>query len=177
MASIEIMMSYIYLRKIQKKTLVRTNGKPSIKNRGTIEIGKYTLIRSSHIPIELATDKGATLKIGENSRINFGTSIGATKSVEIGKNVRIGPLSIIVDSDFHKASKRNERPIPKGVKINDNVWIGARTTILKGVEIGEWSIIGAGSVVTKSVPPFSVYAGNPAILIGKVEHHESDNRP
>ena len=62
------------------------------------------------------------------------------------------------------------------VVIEDNVWIGERSTILKGVTIGRGSIVGCASVVTKSVPPYSVVAGNPAKVVKRLEPPEETDR-
>lgn len=120
-------------------------------------------------------DNGAVLKIGDNARMSS-TAIVAHKSITIGKNVTIGGGVCVYDTDFHSINpiyrlvpekdKQNEIKLP--VTINDNVFIGAHSTILKGVTIGENSVIGACSVVTKNIPPNEIWAGNPAKFIKKI---------
>jgi acetyltransferase-like isoleucine patch superfamily enzyme len=107
-----------------------------------------------------------------NSVAMVGTSITCrTTSIEIMDGTIIGPNVIIVDTDFHSLwppdnrtgnmGYENDRP----VKICKNVWIGMGCTILKGVTIGENSIIAAGSIVTKDIPPNVLAGGNPAKVI------------
>ena len=77
---------------------------------------------------------------------------------------------VITDSDWHGIYDRTDYVAnPKPVKIHKNVWIGERSIILKGTQIGENSIIGAGSVVNGNIPPNSVYAGNPAKEVKKLD--------
>jgi len=72
-----------------------------------------------------------------------------------------------MDNDFHRLEpeRRNERPDSAPIILEDNVWLGARVIVLKGVTIGEGSVIGAGSVVTKDIPPRSLAVGMPAKVI------------
>ena len=118
--------------------------------------------------------KGAVLRIGDNVGISQAALV-ATADIIIGDNVKIGGGTSLFTSDFHaldpkiRASSedfRHRKCAP--VIIEDNAFIGARSMILKGVTIGKNSIIGAGSVVTKSVPENEIWAGNPARFIRKV---------
>ena len=112
----------------------------------------------------------AFISIGDNSGLS-GVTLCAFKSIKIGKNVKIGAEVKIYDCDFHPidAQKRrlnmNEFSNMAPVVIDDDVWIGARAIILKGVTIGEGAIIGAGSVVTTDVRSFTIVAGSPAKYI------------
>ena len=85
-------------------------------------------------------------------------------------NCRIGPQTFIIDADFHGIApdERNRPGETAPVLIGENVWIGARSVILKGVHIGKDSIIGAGSVVSKDVLPGEIVAGNPIKHMGSV---------
>lgn len=110
--------------------------------------------------------------IGNNVGIS-GSTINATRSVSIGNNVLIGSGSIITDTDSHPILPEDrlfhpERTKSKPVIIEDNVLIGTRCIILKGVVIGKDSVIGAGSVVTKNIPPRSVACGNPAVVVKSI---------
>lgn len=124
----------------------------------------------SHIRINI--DKGVSLSdkllIGENSGIGANSQINGP--VRIGRNVMIGRELQCYTAD-HKF-ERTDIPMieqgfseSEGIEIEDDVWIGARVTILKGVRIAAGSVIGAGAVVTKDTLPCSVNAGNPAKFI------------
>jgi acetyltransferase-like isoleucine patch superfamily enzyme len=117
-------------------------------------------------------DKGAKLNIGSNLGISQAAII-CHLNIKIGNNVKIGGGARIFDTDFHaidpelridpKTDFANKRKHP--IVIEDNVFIGAYSTILKGVTIGQNSIIGACSVVTKNIPSNEIWAGNPAKFI------------
>lgn len=123
-------------------------------------------------PCTFVVDNGARLLIGNNVGMSS-TAIVAHRSVVIGDNVKIGGGTCIYDTDFHslhaeeRANKEQDRSNKKSaeVVIHPNVFIGAHSTILKGVTIGENSIIGACSVVSKSIPANEIWAGNPAKFI------------
>jgi acetyltransferase-like isoleucine patch superfamily enzyme len=72
---------------------------------------------------------------------------------------------MIVDSAFHELLDRSKRPASQPVVIEDDVWIGAKASIMPGVTIGRGSVVGTAAVVTKDVPPFSVVAGVPARIV------------
>jgi acetyltransferase-like isoleucine patch superfamily enzyme len=112
--------------------------------------------------------KKQKIMIGSGTYINRNTMIDAHESVEIGRDCMIGPQCYITDGDhgYDKGALIKNQPITsEPVKIEDNVWIGAGSVILKGVTIGSGAIVGAGSVVTKSVQPDTIHAGNPARFI------------
>ena len=96
--------------------------------------------------------------------INEGVTITCASEVHIGKGANIAREAVIRDYDGHYIEDVNYRTA-KPIKIGDNVWIGYRAMILKGVTIGEGSIIAANAVVTKDVPAHCVVAGNPAKII------------
>lgn len=148
---------------------VRVWGRPRIENYGAMHIGAKTLLRSVNVPVELCTADNATLRIGRNCSINYGVSIGATGSITLGDRVRIGPYTMIVDTDFHDPLKRDVRPPPRPVVLEDDVWVGAKASIMPGVRIGRGSIVGTGSVVTRDVPPFTVVGGVPARIIRNLD--------
>lgn len=115
--------------------------------------------------------KNGFIKIGENVGISGSTISGS--NIVIGNNVLIGSGVLITDSDSHSIlpSKRNDPSfiIKKAILIEDDVFIGARSIIMKGVTIGKGAVIGAGSVVTKSIPPMHIAAGNPIRIIKSIE--------
>lgn len=148
---------------------VRTIGKPRIENYGTLVIGDDTVLRSVNVPLELCVEVDATLIIGRECSLNYGVSIGTTERVTIGDRVRMGPYVMIVDNAFHSPYERSVRPPSKPVVIEDDVWLASRSSILPGVTIGRGVIVGAGSTVTRDVPPFTVVAGNPAREVDKLD--------
>lgn len=127
-------------------------------------------------PCTIFVDSGCSMNIGDNVGISQAALV-AHSNLTIGNNVKIGGGTCIYTSDFHSLNpqirqdpltdKKNKKSSP--VRICDNVFIGAHCIILKGVTIGENSIIGAGSVVTKSIPSDQIWAGNPAKFIKLIE--------
>ncbi len=148
--------------------LVSVNGKPLIVNRGLMVIGDEVRIWSNIERAKLFTGSQGKLIIGRNSRIN-GAHISAHLEILIGENVRIAPYSIILDSDFHDVRDHFSDGRASRVVIENNVWLATRCTILKGVTIGEGSVVASGAVVTKNVPPRSVVAGVPARVIRTID--------
>lgn len=112
---------------------------------------------------------GEGIFIGDNSAVGAYSYLAGQGGVSIGKNVIMGPM-VTMHSENHSFDNieipiRVQPTIRKGIIIEDNCWIGARTTIVDGVHIGEGSIIAAGSVVTKDIPGFCLAGGVPANLI------------
>lgn len=157
------------------------NGYPLIEITKDAEviIGPNCTINSSnkgyHLnmfsPVKLMADRvGAKIRIGNNTRIH-GSCIHAYELVEIGNRCLIAANCQITDCNGHElsfenvANRINTTSGAKPVIIEDDVWICAGTTVLSGVRIGRSSVISAGSVVTKSVPPFCLYGGTPAKVI------------
>jgi len=157
------------------------------EDRNKINIGSNTHVRG----ILTVFAFGGKIEIGDNCYIGEGTRIWSAEKVQIGNNVLIAHNSNIIDTDSHEVDylERSDsyvKMIARGhsrvrgnvmceaVVIEDYVWISYNVTILKGVRIGLGSIVGAGSVVTKDVPPFVLVAGNPAVVKKKlVEHNNS----
>ena len=111
----------------------------------------------------IAVADNAELKIGSGF-INCNTKIYCYDKITIGENVKISEDVIIRDSDNHEVVGSN-RKVSEPIVIGNNVWIGMRATILKGVHIGDGAIIAAGAVVTKDVPANSLVGGVPAKII------------
>lgn len=109
----------------------------------------------------------ARLLLGDNVSIGDRTQIHAGKRVEIGEDTLISWDCVIMDRDYHHPDGLKELTAP--VIIGRHVWIGCHVIILKGVTIGDYAVIGAGSVVTRDVPSGMLAAGNPARVIRPVE--------
>lgn len=118
--------------------------------------------------VRLEVGPRATLMIGNGTYLNRNTLIVCEDRVEIGKNCKIAWDVIIMDSDLHPINESSPM-VNKPVRIGDDVWIGCRSIILKGVTIGYGAVIAAGSVVTKDVPPKTVYGGSPAKFIAELD--------
>ncbi len=157
-----------YLRKANRLGgRVRVWGKPVIHNGGSLEIGERVRLVSTIATMELVSGPNGRLAIGDGSFINYGTSISADSLVSIGADCRIGTYVIILDNNFHSLEPelRDVKPESAPVIIGEKVWLGARVVVLPGVSIGDGSVIGAGSVVTRDIPARSLAAGVPARVI------------
>lgn len=118
--------------------------------------------------VRLEIGPSATLVIGNGTYLNRNTLIICEDRVEIGKNCKIAWDVIIMDSDLHPINEMTPI-VNKPVHIEEQVWIGCRSIILKGVTIGHGAVIAAGSVVTKNIPPRTIYGGSPAKFIAELE--------
>ncbi len=143
----------------------RVQGRLLIENAGVIRLGDRVRIRATHLPVELASLLGGTLEIGDRTYINSGVSLCAAKLVRIGARCAIGNMTLIMDTDFHSVGDHTAAPEPRPVIIEDDVWLAARVTVLKGVTIGRGAVVAAGAVVTKDVLPNTLVGGIPAKLI------------
>ena len=120
----------------------------------------------------IVTEPGASIIIGNNVGMSS-PCVWAHSNITIGNRVNIGGDCILMDSDAHSINyidrrkceldKKNKKDVP--IVIGDDVLIGARCIILKGVTIGERSVIGSGSIVTKSIPADCIAGGNPCKII------------
>ena len=143
-----------------------------------ISVGDYaTLITAPDKRIDLSTwetDKiNGEIDLGKYILISPGTSIRSAKKIIIGESTMIASDVTITDSDWHGIYDRTDYvATPKEVIIEDNVWIGEKSIILKGSNIGRNSIIGAGSVVNGVVPENVVFAGNPAREVKKLDEKD-----
>lgn len=113
----------------------------------------------------------AVIQIGNHVGIS-GATISSNSTITIGNNVLIGSGVLITDSDAHSINPkfRNDKSkiMSSPIVIEDDVFIGARSIVLKGITIGRGALIGAGSVVSKDIEAFAIVAGNPAKKIGDV---------
>lgn len=146
---------------------------PLIAGNGFILLGDNVTIgnRCAFIVIPNLFDK-PKLIIGSNTNINYQTEISVEYRVEIGNHCQIAGQTKIFDNNSHSIHYGNDRKMTKDdvapVKIEDHVWVGMRSIILKGVTIGKGSVVAAGAIVTTDVPPMTVVAGNPAKVIKEI---------
>lgn len=144
----------------------------------TLTIGAGSIVEASLV----AEREGASITIGRNTFIGASLLAAAT-SIEVGDDVLISWGCNIVDHNSHAVAwsqrttdvsewyhdRKDWTPVVvKPVRIMDKSWVGLNTIILKGVEVGEGAVVAAGSVVTKSVPPWTIAAGNPAKVIREI---------
>lgn len=141
------------------KLLRMGKGVRVMKNNGSVFVGDKVFL---HRNVKLSA-YGGKIEIGSGSYIGDRTEIHSGESVKIGNGVNIAWDCNVLDRDYHAFNSDEEKKSP--VVIEDHVWIGARSMVLKGVTIGTGAVVAAGSVVTKSVPPCCLVAGNPAKVI------------
>jgi acetyltransferase-like isoleucine patch superfamily enzyme len=149
---------------------------PYVWGSGRIVIGeRVRLSGKSAISFHLADGRVPELRIGDGSFVGHDCSLAIASSIAIGCHVLVAGGVRMSDYDGHPvdaASRRAGDPTPpdavRPVVIEDDVWIGADARILKGVRIGARSIVGSGAVVTRSVPPDVVVAGNPARIVRRL---------
>ena len=131
---------------------------------------------SVHVVPPLYCDYGTNIQVGENFFANYHFTVLDCAAVTIGDNVQIAPnVSIYAAGHPLHPDSRNsgyEYGIP--VTIGDNVWIGGNVVICPGVTIGDCAVIGAGSVVTRDVPPWTIAAGNPCRVIREITQADRD---
>ena len=144
---------------------VRLRGRAKIAGSGKVGLGEGVSLNGTIVPIELITYASGSIEIGKHTFINYGSSIAARTSVKIGAHCLLGHYTFVMDNDQHDIVRHWELPQSDPVVIEDHVWIGSKALILPGVHIGSRAVIGAGSVVTRDIPPRSVAAGNPARVL------------
>lgn len=137
--------------------------------------GRFVNRIGRNLASSLSAAKGAELTIGDGCGISS-TCIWAKESIVIGNNVNIGADCLIMDHDAHSLDFQKRHTFADDyagtatapIRIADDVLIGAKVIVLKGVTIGARAIVGAGSVVTRDIPADEIWAGNPAKFIKKV---------
>jgi len=159
---------------------LKTDGDiPLIEGSGKIVIGDNVRIgnRGAWILTSNLYDK-PELIIGNNTTINYLVGISVERRVEIGNNCIIAGETMVFDNNSHALHFENNRKMTKDdvapIKIEDNVWIGMRSFICKGVTIGKGAVVAACSVVTKDIPPMTLAGGNPARIIKEIKTPSGD---
>ena len=140
--------------------------------QGRLEIGAHTLLEPD---VWITAPGDARVRIGSGTFLNRGVMVAAQELVEIGDHCMFANGCFITDGN-HRFDDP-DKPVPwqgfttKGpTRIGDNVWCGAHCVVTGGVTIGERCVIGANSVVTKDIPPFSIAAGVPAKVLKTIEY-------
>ena len=132
-----------------------------------VSIGKFAIIRPTN---GYGGEIGEGLRIGNNSNIGPYCYIGCSGFIEIGDNVMMSPrVSLYAENhvfDNPDVLMKEQGVQRQFIRIEDDCWIAANSIVLAGVTIGRGSVIAAGTVVTKDVPPYSIVAGVPAKVIG-----------
>lgn len=156
-----------------------------LPKNGKIRLGDNVILNSDFknsntaltYKCKFVTGYDGVIEIGDNTMIN-GACIVSYLNVKIGKNCQIASSTLISDTDFHPVDSSVRKAQVEGkpfsfdmvkkekIEIGENVWIGWNCTVLKGVTIGDNSIVAAGSVVLRGIyPPHSLIAGNPAKVV------------
>ncbi|MGB3641105.1 MAG: DapH/DapD/GlmU-related protein [Rivularia sp. (in: cyanobacteria)] len=166
--SIEIGDSVSLLKGVQINALGHPNNKVQIKDRVRLERG-----------VDIRSLDDTHIIIDENAYIGPYVIITGTGDITIGKNCLIAPhCGIFANNHIFADPTRliEEQGVTReGIVIEDDCWLGHNVTVLDGVNIGKGSIIGAGSVVNKSIPPFSIAVGTPARIIRNRLDRETPN--
>jgi acetyltransferase-like isoleucine patch superfamily enzyme len=162
--------SRVYLRHADEVAAdVRVVGRPRIRVEGQLTIGRDSVLRSIVAPIEIYVGPGARLSFGASAHVNSGSTFAALSRIEIGDRVEISPNVTIYDTSFHDLYDRTLCPDPRPVVIEDDVWIGTKSTVLPGVTIGRGAVVVANALVTRDVEPFTIVSGVPAQVVAKLD--------
>ena len=155
-----------------RRTMAELNG--SFHTQDEIQELFFTLIeqpldRTFGLFPPFYTDCGKNIIVGKRVFINEGCCFQDQGGISIGDDCLIGQQVVIATLNHDLDPKHRKDMLPAPVKIGKNVWIGAHATILQGVTIGDNSVVAAGAVVTKDVPPNTVVGGVPAKIIKTIE--------
>lgn len=168
--------------RVYPQTIVKIDNSSSLDISGSLRLGPHGLVGryypsyanfgpdakimvtgdfSLFTGVNLIVGAGAELQLG-SGLVNYGAEIICSTRVAIGEKCWFGPHVVIRDDDEHENDGR-VRTAP--IDIADNVWVGGRAIILKGVAIGDGAIVASGAVVTKNVPPRTLVGGVPARVL------------
>ena len=140
---------------------MRLTGRIILTGEGQVELGDGVTFVGTVVPIEIASSKAARISIGDHTFINYGALISACKDIEIGHHCFLGHYTFLLGNKEYGV----EQDESSSIMIGDHAWIGSHVIIHPGVSIGHHAAVGAGSVVTKSIPPYCLAVGNPARVV------------
>ncbi len=159
-----------------RKILQRLNTIDRSDFDGIAQIVKELLGRSdgAFINPPFYCDYGSHIEVGKNFFANYNCTILDVAKVKIGDNCQMAPNVAIYTAGHpvHPDSRNTAYEYGIEVVIGDNVWLGGNTVIMPGVHIGDCAVIGAGSVVTKDIPAWTIAAGNPCRVIRKITEED-----
>ena len=142
---------------------------------GRLEVGEHALFEPN---VWITSSDNGRIRIGAGTFLNIAVMVAATELVEIGEHCMFANGCFVTDAN-HRFDDPDQ-PITwqgftsKGpTRVGDNVWCGANVVITSGVTVGERCVIGANSVVTEDIPPFSIAAGAPARVLRQIEYEDS----
>jgi acetyltransferase-like isoleucine patch superfamily enzyme len=185
---VDAIYNFITLRlsRVNYKSNLIINGRIKIINRGLVALGDNVVINSGKnhnviggdIRTNFIVHRGAEFTVGNNSGLSNSTFV-CSLGIVIESDVLVGGGCRFYDTDFHSIDyEQRTNPFKNGLADNDiysekilikrGAWIGGGSIILKGITIGEKSIVGAGSVVSKNIPDGEIWAGNPIKYIRKL---------
>jgi maltose O-acetyltransferase len=141
-----------------------------VREKGTLELGPGTWLRTEHGENRLTVYAGGLIRIGPASLLN-GAMIIAKSEVHIGSEARLAFGVRILDSDLHDLDRETPEQVAP-VRIGSRVWLGANVQVLRGVTIGDDVVVGGGSVVTRDLPARVLAVGSPARPIRSIGSRE-----
>ena len=149
----------------------QTMAEPDAVKEALLQSNFGAVGESCEIRPPVYVDYGNNIYIGDGVFLNFGCVLLDVCTIRIGPRTQIGPAVQIVTADHPRdpADRATGLEMGKPIDIGENVWIGSQAVILPGVTIGDDAIIGAGSIVTRDVPPGATVVGNPARSVSRSE--------
>lgn len=150
-----------------------SNGRLQIKGPGKVIFGARVNAWAHKEPNVLITySPDAVIEIGDNTRLN-GAGMMAACGITVGCDCILGS-ALIVDTDFHsidldRRTNPNAKVRTASITIGNNVWLAGQTVVLKGITIGDNSVVGFRGVVTSNVPPNVIVAGNPVRVVKQLD--------
>jgi acetyltransferase-like isoleucine patch superfamily enzyme len=148
---------------IHRNCRIGSNAKISCTDNGNLDIGSDTVISDS---VQLIS-RGGSILLGKEVFLGTGTILVATESIKIGNGSKIAEYCVIRDQDHSLDSPpiKSSGFVTSPIFIGENCWLGAKVTVLRGVTIGNCSVIGANSLVRGDIPPNSLAVGCPARVV------------